>query len=97
MASNYPPGYSGGIDYTDNEVPQKCKNEHIWTAAMYSELGGFFFCDEDKGPICPVCGEECLDEIVDPHELVRYKALGNIVLHQGKSMVYQEDDYLGED
>lgn len=36
--SNYPPGYSGGIDDQCNQH-QECKNGHTWEAAMFYELG----------------------------------------------------------
>lgn len=54
--SNLPPG--GGFYRGPEPARQGCKNGHTWEAYMFFELGGDFYCDEDQGPICPLCGEE---------------------------------------
>lgn len=54
--SNLPPG--GGFYRPPEMVKQKCPNGHVWETAMFFELGGWFYSDEDQGPICPECGAE---------------------------------------
>jgi hypothetical protein len=56
MASNYPPGFSDGYQVYE-DVSQECELGHKWTANMYTELGGFFFCNDDNSA-CPECGNE---------------------------------------
>ncbi len=92
MASNYPPGYSGGIDSMDNDNYQICKNGHIWTASMYSELGGGFYLDEAEGPYCPECNEEAEYDYPSTEVVKAYKASGKEIPHVGKS--YDTDDEL---
>ncbi len=84
MASNYPPGFNGGIDSTDSNVPQTCKNGHVWTTPMYSELGGWFYVDEMNGPVCPVCKEEALDDqTAAENALCAARNAGNDIPHVG--------------
>lgn len=60
MSSNLPPGCSGDYRF-DDAVPQNCANGHTWTAPMYFELGGWFYSDENAGPVCPVCGQDAYE------------------------------------
>lgn len=75
MLSNLPPG--GGFYRGPEDVLQGCSNGHKWTTPMFFEMGGWFYCDEDKGPVCPVCG---LDDILtDGQVLAAIAQLGKAV------------------
>jgi hypothetical protein len=52
----YPPG---ALEIGEEMVEHKCPKGHTWEVPMITELGGLFYPSEyeEKGPICPVCGE----------------------------------------
>lgn len=50
--SNYPPGFTGGVESREL-VKFECPScGATWSAPMYYELGGWFFEDDDDS-VCP--------------------------------------------
>jgi len=71
MSSNYPPGFSGRT--TDlGQVEQECENGHEWMAAMFEELGGAFYYDEEQAD-CPECGCPDIRNEMGPNIDYRYE------------------------
>jgi hypothetical protein len=58
--SNLPPG--GGFYRSGETICCKCPNGHTWEAPAFFEMGGYFFVNEETGPVCPECGELDVDE-----------------------------------
>lgn len=50
--SNLP---AGADRVTHSVIVCRCRFGHQWEPPVYSELGGVWFVDEERGPFCPVC------------------------------------------
>jgi hypothetical protein len=67
--SNYPPGFSGGIE-SEDIIPLQCPNcAHLWPAPMFFELGGWFYYD-DEDAFCPKCNTEGVEDKIPSPTIV---------------------------
>jgi hypothetical protein len=53
--SNYPPGTVTGPTNRTTITLTCPRCERQWETEVYQELGGWYYTDEDAGPVCPDC------------------------------------------
>jgi hypothetical protein len=78
-----------GGRYAEEELDCACKNGHRWLAPGYREYGAAYFCDEERGPVCPACKHFDVegagdDEVGEP--------LDGYVLIDGVYRILQDDE-----